>query len=85
MDESSKISRRGVLKQVIFLAVVGTGLSGRPAYAQKAPQQAMKYQDKPNGTQECDNCQHFQPPNACAIVDGKISPKGWCIAWVKKA
>jgi hypothetical protein len=45
----------------------------------------MKYQDKPNGTSECDNCQHFQPPKSCAIVEGDISPKGWCIAWVKKS
>jgi hypothetical protein len=86
MDDSMKLSRRTVLKQAIFLSSVAAGIvATRPAYAQKASQAAMKYQDKPNGTSECDNCQHFQPPKSCAIVEGDISPKGWCIAWVKKS
>ena len=87
MDDSSKVSRRTVLKQAIFLSsLAATGLvATRPAYAQKASKAAMKYQDKPNGSQECDTCQHFQPPKSCEIVDGDISPKGWCIAWLKKA
>ena len=85
MDDSTKLSRRMVLKQAIFLSGVAAGLvTTRPAYAQKASKAAMKYQDKPSGTSECDNCQHFQPPSSCAIVEGNISPKGWCLAWVKK-
>jgi hypothetical protein len=45
---------------------------------QKISQANAKYQDHPNGTQECDGCIQFQPPNACKIVDGTINPKGWC-------
>ena len=86
MDDSTKLSRRMVLKQAIFLSGVAAGLvTTRPAYAQKASKAAMKYQDKPSGTSECDNCQHFQPPSSCAIVEGDISPKGWCMFFAAKS
>ncbi len=45
----------------------------------------MKYQDKPNGSMQCDNCSQFVAPNSCKVVEGTISPQGYCIAWVKKA
>jgi hypothetical protein len=85
MDDSTRLSRRAVLKQAVFFSSVAAGLVvAGPAYAQKASQAAMKYQDKPHNGQECDTCMHFQPPHACAIVEGDISPKGWCIAYAKK-
>jgi hypothetical protein len=27
----------------------------------------------------------FIAPDSCKVVEGKISPNGYCIAWVKKA
>jgi len=39
---------------------------------------ASHYQNHPNGTQHCAICRHFQPPHACEIVTGRISPHGWC-------
>jgi hypothetical protein len=53
--------------------------------AAKMKQAAVEYQDSPKGDQECSNCSLFQEPNACTLVDGEISPKGWCKFWVKKA
>ena len=47
-------------------------------------QKAVEYQDTPKGDQECSNCSLFQEPSACTLVDGEISPKGWCKFWVKK-
>jgi hypothetical protein len=35
--------------------------------------------------QECDECAHFSAPGACKLVDGSISPHGWCRLWTKKA
>jgi hypothetical protein len=26
----------------------------------------------------CDKCVQFLPPNACKIIEGTISPQGWC-------
>jgi hypothetical protein len=47
-------------------------------------QKAVEYQDTPKGDQQCSNCSLFQEPNACTLVDGEISPAGWCKFWVKK-
>ncbi|TDH63336.1 hypothetical protein E2C06_07340 [Dankookia rubra] len=44
----------------------------------------VMYQDKPKDGQKCGGCLHFQPPNACAIVAGNISPEGWCAVWAAK-
>ena len=50
----------------------------------KMAQKAVEYQDTPKGDQECSNCSLFQEPNSCTLVDGEISPAGWCKFWVKK-
>jgi hypothetical protein len=34
--------------------------------------------------QECDNCSQFEPPSSCKVVDGTISPTGWCKVYVRK-
>lgn len=72
-------------------AVAGTLLSARQAKAAKASQAVAMYQGKPHGQQECDRCTHFVPgksPTAagtCQVVDGSISPKGWCVLFAPKA
>jgi hypothetical protein len=45
-----------------------------------------KYQAKPGPKgQVCSGCALFKPPASCQIVKGKISPKGYCIAYSPKA
>ena len=89
MDDHRKLSRRSVLKQGALLAgaVLTAGIvPNREAQAQqKAPKEAMKYQDKPNGDKQCSNCLQFVPPGSCKVVEGAVSPSGYCIVWVKKA
>lgn len=72
--------------------VLGGVCVARGAAAQaKASKQAMQYQDQPKNGQQCDQCQHWIPgasPTAqgtCQVVAGPISPKGWCVAFVKKS
>ena len=87
MHTNPKVSRRSVLKSAVWLAGAAcTGvLSHREALAQaKASKAAMKYQDHPNGDRKCSGCLQFVAPNGCKVVDGDISPNGYCIAWVKK-
>ena len=56
-----------------------------PATAQEKMSQAdAKYQVTPKGDQRCDSCMLFQSPNACKVVQGEISPSGWCQLFVKK-
>jgi hypothetical protein len=83
---SSRVSRRDFL----FVAaagggaIVATGLMPSPALAAKMSPKAMSYRPSPNGNQRCDNCANFQPPNGCKVVDGTISPSGWCIVYRAK-
>ena len=83
MRESNQ-SRRLALQ--CALAAAGASLLGVPAAAQgnKSPQQSARYQDHPNGSQRCSNCRQFQPPSACKVVAGKISPDGWCSLYFAK-
>ncbi len=88
MDPTRKLTRRSVLKSgaLMFGAAFASALSTQAVLAQqKASKQAMKYQDKPNGDQRCGNCMQFVAPNQCKVVEGTISPNGYCIAWAKKA
>jgi High potential iron-sulfur protein len=88
--DSKKIGRRDVLKRA---ALVAAGLAAIPVVARAAgtvAKAAMQYQDHPKNGQDCSTCLQFIPgksPTAmgeCKVVAGPISPKGWCIAYVKK-
>lgn len=60
--------------------------SATPASTGKALQASVQYQNQPKGDQKCSGCMHFiADSNTCKLVDGQISPDGWCILWVKKA
>ena len=86
MAKSTTLSRRELLRRALLtgsVALVGA-MRVRPASAQKASKETMKYQDKPSGDKQCSNCLQFVAPDGCKVVDGKISPQGYCIAWVKK-
>jgi hypothetical protein len=89
MRDDRQLSRRSVLRRVAMIAgatMVASVIPGERASAQqKVSKEAMKYQDKPNGDQRCSNCAQFVAPGSCKVVDGTISPDGYCIAWVKKA
>lgn len=57
-----------------------------PKATGKASQASAQYQPQPKGEQKCSGCLHFIPEsNTCKVVDGQISPDGWCRLWVKKA
>ncbi len=80
-------SRRSLLRKAAVtaggIALAGAALTPRPAAA-KAAQKLVGYQDTPHGAQQCDNCGQFEAPSSCKVVDGTISPTGWCKVWVKK-
>jgi hypothetical protein len=84
--ESGALSRRVLLVRSAECAA-GAAASLLPLReaAAKMTQKAAEYRDTPKDDQECSNCSLFQEPNACTLIDGEISPKGWCKFWVKKA
>jgi hypothetical protein len=71
------------------LAVAGVAFGATPAAA-KMSQKAVMYQPKPQGAQSCAKCTRFVPgkpataDGTCTIVDGNISPQGWCAMYVAK-
>ena len=89
-DEDFKPSRRAALKA--GLAVTGiaafTAATTRRAVAQddsnKVAKEAVQYQDQPKDGQKCSMCVNWQPPNACVIVAGNISPEGYCLSYAPK-
>lgn len=72
------ISRRVIITGTALVAVATVAAATRVSAQQKISQADAKYQEHPNGNQECDGCVQFQAPNACKIVEGTINPKGWC-------
>jgi hypothetical protein len=58
-----------------------------PADAPKKMQQAtVRYQAQPKGDQKCGGCTNFiAESKSCKLVEGQISPDGWCNVWAKKA
>jgi hypothetical protein len=43
----------------------------------KVSKRSARYQDSPKGSQQCSGCTHFRG-GTCEIVEGQISPNGWC-------
>ena len=87
MNQNRNLSRRSVLRGAALLAsaaVTAGFVPSKEALAQKASKEAMNYADKPNGDKRCSNCLNFISPTSCALVEGTISPDGYCIAWAKK-
>jgi hypothetical protein len=73
------VSRR-VLFQRIGIAMGSVALllgKALPAVA-KMTQKAAGYQDAAKDDQSCSNCRLFSAPASCSLVDGAISPQGWC-------
>lgn len=55
------------------------------APAAKVSQASVQYQAQPKGDQQCSGCMHFiAESNTCKLVEGQISPDGWCTLWAKK-
>ena len=92
MDESNKTLTRGRFMGAAIMLPALAGLfavSGAPAAA-KGSQAQFKYQNKPNGSAKCSGCTFYIPGKSasangtCKIVDGSISPNGWCVAYSAK-
>lgn len=86
-------SRRRLFRQGAAIAggAIAAGLVLKAgAQTAKAGKAVAMYQDKPHGADDCAKCVHFIPgktPGAngtCKLVQGSISPKGWCVFFAGK-
>jgi hypothetical protein len=91
-DLDKLISRRTLLKGAVAVTCVALASPfARKAYAEKSTKAVAKYQDTPNGDMKCSNCNLFIPGKTskengtCQVVEGSISPQGYCILYSKKS
>jgi hypothetical protein len=67
-------SRRLLLQVAVLMCGTDTAL----AQTAKLSQVTAQYQDHPRGGLSCIGCTFFRRPRACQVVEGDISPNGWC-------
>jgi hypothetical protein len=80
------VSRRELLRGAVIAAGGAAALAGSVVPAQaKMTQKAAGYQDSPKNGASCATCALFQPPSSCNLVDGNVSPNGWCRFYSKKS
>lgn len=86
------MNRKDALRNLAVLPALAGMVATTTAIAQaKGSKSQFKYQDKPNGNQKCGDCSLFVPAasasdaGTCKVVDGDISPNGWCTAYSPKA
>jgi hypothetical protein len=84
-NDCQDISRRVVVTgTALALGAAAATVVSQAAVQEKMSQADAKGQGTPKGDQRCDGCMLFQPPNMCKVVQGEISPSGWCQLFVKK-
>jgi hypothetical protein len=80
---SAGFGRRKLLSGVIVGVAAGlTRAAVRSASAQdKMSKQEAQYQDSPKDIRMCATCTLYEPPKSCKVVEGDVSPDGWCKAF----
>jgi hypothetical protein len=86
------LTRRTFLGSALVLPAFASLLTTEAlADSQKSSQAAMHYQSSPSGSMQCSGCNFFIPGSdansdgTCKIVDGTISPHGYCIGFNAKS
>jgi hypothetical protein len=78
-----RVLRRSVLRTAFasVAAWFASGAMSRAGAREKMSQKEAQYQDSPKDIRMCATCTLFEPPKSCKVVEGEISPNGWCKAF----
>jgi hypothetical protein len=76
-SDAGGVLRRGLLRAAFSWVVIVSGIAPSQAQ-QKMSQSDAEYQETPKSGLTCAACSLFRPPRSCEIVQGDISPNGWC-------
>jgi hypothetical protein len=75
------VGRRKLVCGIIAGMVSLVRATTAPANArEKMSKQEAEYQDNPKDIR-CATCTLFEPPKSCKVVEGDVSPSGWCKAF----
>jgi hypothetical protein len=93
MKESKGIMTRRsfVANAVVLPALAGLLLAETTVAQAKGTKVQFKYQSMPKNGKKCSQCTFFLPGSspksngACKLVEGSISPSGWCTAFAAKS
>jgi hypothetical protein len=66
----------------VFASALTCSAASRAQAQQKMSKQEAEYQDSPKDIRMCATCTLFEPPKSCKVVEGDVSPNGWCKAFV---
>jgi hypothetical protein len=90
-DSANGMTRRAFVAGTIVLpALAGLSLASTATAQAKGSQAQFKYQKTPKGGHKCSQCTFYIPGKSaasngtCKLVDGSISPNGWCTAFSPK-
>ena len=85
MEDSKFVGRRRWLLN-LALATAAAGVIAKPSAAaeskaKKYTKERVGYRDEPYEGRTCSKCVLYAGEGECAIVEGKVSPTGWCVQW----
>ena len=83
--KSSAWSKRKFLKVSVAGAGATFALAGCATLGlSKIAKANAGYEDHPHGADHCHDCEHFENPQSCTVVEGTISPRAVCHYFLKK-
>jgi hypothetical protein len=84
MDDVPCNRRRALLLLGAACAVAGIAHAGEEAGTRKPKKYSKErvgYRDEPYQGRTCAKCVLYAGHGECAIVEGEVSPQGWCLQW----
>jgi hypothetical protein len=81
-DRAHGLSRRKLIAAAAGVtSAVALGSMPQAQALEKMTQRQAQYQDSPKDIMMCATCTLFEPPKSCKVVEGDVSPSGWCKAF----
>jgi hypothetical protein len=74
-------SRRDLVYAALSTVVAAVAGVETGRASEKMTREQAQYQDQPKGINMCSTCTLFEPPKSCKVVEGDVSPDGWCKAF----
>ena len=65
-------------RKLLQLGLIGAAGLSQVGAGEKVSRQEAEYQDSPKDIRMCATCSLFEPPKSCKVVEGDVSPDGWC-------